>query len=556
LTDDKNMSTKSPSTSARTLWLLLLAFAILWGATLGSRALLHPDEGRYAEIAREMLASGDWITPRLNGIKYFEKPALQYWATAVAFMSFGENEFAARFWCGLTGLLGVLLAYYVGARLYGREAGMMAAVILGSSLLYFILGHLNTLDMGLGFFLEVALAGFLLAQTAAVGSSSERRWMLASWLGIALALMSKGIVALVLPAFTLVLYHLAQREWPVWSRWHLVPGLALMLVVAAPWFIAVSLANPEFPGFFFVHEHFARFLTTVHRRDEPWWFFGPVLLAGALPWTALWLQSISETWRTAHGAHFHTRRFLLLWIVANLVFFSLSHSKLPPYIVPVMPAIAWLLGDFLTRIRQSSLGKQLAAMSVFWIVGAIVLVFIKVDATRSASPEVIAAFRPWAVAGFALAGGASVVAWWTMRRRPIWWAVAIVGIGTLAAQSVLLQGFDAFRATRSGLDLANSLRQYDAPDKSFYSVGVYEQTLPFYLRRTMTLVDYRGELDFGLEQEPERELPDLAHFVQAWNKEKEALAVMSDEDFASLNAQALPMSVIARGYRIVAVEKP
>jgi len=546
-----------PSTVNRQLLtLLLLVFALLWIATLGSRALLHPDEGRYAEIAREMLASGDWLTPRLNGIKYFEKPALQYWATAGAYTIFGQNEFAARFWCGLTSFLGVLLAYYVGARLYGRAAGLMAAAILGSSLLYFILGHLNTLDIGLAFFLEVAVAGFMLAQTSPAGSSSERRWMLVCWLGIALALLSKGIVALVLPAFTLVLYHLMQREWPAWRRWHLLTGLGITLVVAAPWFVAVSIANPEFPGFFFIHEHFARFLTDVHRRDEPWWYFGPVLLAGAFPWTAVWLQSIGDSWRATESTAFHTRRFLLAWIVANMLFFSVSHSKLPPYIVPVLPASALLLGDFLTRIRPESLSKHWAALSIFWFAGAVALAFVKVGASRSISPEVVAAFRPWAVAGFALAGGATAVAWWTMRRRPVWWTVLLVGFATLAAQSVLLQGFDAFRATRSGYDLAMQLRHYDAPDKSFYSVGVYEQTLPFYLRRTLTLVDYRGELDFGLQQEPERELPDLASFVQAWNTEKEALAVMSDEDFASLSAQGLPMSVVARGYHIVAVEKP
>jgi hypothetical protein len=294
----------------------------------------------------------------------------------------------------------------------------------------------------------------------------------------------------------------------------------------------------------------------VHRRDEPWWFFLPVLLAGAWPWTGVWLHSIGYSWRAPEHTSYHTRRFLLMWIAANVLFFSLSHSKLPPYIVPVLPAVALLLGDFLTRIQKPPMAKHLAVLFFFWFAGAVALAFINVHASRSASSEVIAAFRPWAVAGFALACGATSVAWWTMRGRPIWWALLIAGFGTLAAQSVLLQGFDAFRATRSGYDLAMQLQRYDAPEKSFYSVGMYEQTLPFYLRRTMTLVDYRGELDFGLNQEPERELPDLASFVQAWNKEKEALAVMSDEDFASLSAQGLSMSVIARGYHMIAVAKP
>jgi 4-amino-4-deoxy-L-arabinose transferase-like glycosyltransferase len=316
------------------------------------------------------------------------------------------------------------------------------------------------------------------------------------------------------------------------------------------------MRNPEFPGFFFVHEHFARFLTTVHRRDEPWWFFVPVLIAGALPWTTMWLQSIRDSWRAPDTGFFRTRRFLLMWIAANMLFFSVSHSKLPPYIVPVMPAVALLLGDFLTRMNRQSLRRHLLGLGAFWLIGALALAVINVPPSRSASPDVIAAFRPWAIAGFAIAGGATAAAWWTMRRRPTWWAMSLTAFGTLAALSVLLQGFDAFRATRSGYDLAQQLKHYDSPQKSFYSVGVYEQTLPFYLQRTMTLVDYRGELDFGLQQEPGRELPDLEHFAAAWNGEHQALAVMSDDDFANLTARGLPMTVIARGYHIVAVEKP
>src|SRR5690242_8792288 len=152
--------------SSRAAWVLAAVAAAIWFSALGFRTLVKPDEGRYAEIAREMTASGDWITPRLNGIKYFEKPPLQYWATAAAFATFGENDWTARLWAGVTGLCGVLLAGFAARRLYGETAGLLAAAVLGTSVMYFVVGHLNTLDMGLTVFLETALVAFLLAQRA------------------------------------------------------------------------------------------------------------------------------------------------------------------------------------------------------------------------------------------------------------------------------------------------------------------------------------------------------------------------------------------------------
>src|SRR4051812_43888145 len=167
--------------TTRLLLAVLVIAALFVGFDNMERALANPDEGRYAEIAREMAATGDWVTPRLNGIKYFEKPALQYWATAAAFEAFGENDWTARLWSGITGFCGVLLAWFAARRLYGETAGRLAAAVLGTSVMYFAVAHLNTLDMGLTFFLEAALVAFLCAQAAAPASREERRWMLAVW---------------------------------------------------------------------------------------------------------------------------------------------------------------------------------------------------------------------------------------------------------------------------------------------------------------------------------------------------------------------------------------
>ncbi|MBI3068262.1 MAG: glycosyltransferase family 39 protein, partial [Betaproteobacteria bacterium] len=253
----------------RSLLWLLLAVTLIWFSNLEYRKLVRPDEGRYAEIPREMAVSGDWLTPRLNGIKYFEKPPLQYWATAAAYTMFGEHHWTARLWPALTGWLGLLLVFFAGRRLFGNVAGFYSAVVLAGSPLYALVAHVNTLDMGVTFFMTAVLLAFLLAQHAAATPRENRTWMHVAWAAAALAVLSKGLIGVVLPAAALVVYSLVQRDFALWKRLHLASGVALFLLIAAPWFVAVSIANPEFPRFFFVHEHFERFLTTVHKRDQP-----------------------------------------------------------------------------------------------------------------------------------------------------------------------------------------------------------------------------------------------------------------------------------------------
>src|SRR5258706_1733329 len=185
--------------SASRLWILLAVFAAGWFCNLGYRHLIKPDEGRYAEIPREMVASGDWLTPRLNGYKYFEKPALQYWITAAAFTAFGPHEWAARLWPALTGFLGVLLVFLAGKRLFSPPAGLWGAAVAASSAIYASIGHLLTLDMALCVFMSASVFAFAVAQRDPAGEAERRRWMLLAWAAAALAVLSKGLVGIVLP---------------------------------------------------------------------------------------------------------------------------------------------------------------------------------------------------------------------------------------------------------------------------------------------------------------------------------------------------------------------
>lgn len=538
----------------RLAWVLWIALFAVWFGTLDQRALIRPDEGRYAEIPREMAVSGDWVTPRLNDLKYFEKPALQYWATAAAYKVFGENEWTARLWPALTGFLGVLLAWYTGRRLWGAQAGYLAAAILSSTLLYGVMGHLITLDMGLSFFLQLAWTGFILAQQP--DARDGRRWMLVAWAGLALALLSKGLVALVLTGGTLVAYTLLNRDLSPWKRLSPIPGLALFLAVTAPWFIAVSLANPEFARFFFIHEHFERFLTTVHRRSQPGWYFLYVYAAGALPWTLLLLHSLIKSWRREGDSPFQPQRFLVLWLVVTVGFFSLSSSKLPPYILPVLPALALLGGRHLADLSRRALLLHLLPLL---LIGAIAL-WLAPQAAKLEDPDYspamlggLAAWLTGAATLFLLGVCAATMLAWRRRNAA---ALVVLAGASLLSGSAILQGHGQLSPYSSAKDLAVQVAPRLKPGRPFYSILIYEQTLPFYLQRTMTLVQYRGEMAFGLDQEPHKGLATVDAFKQRWQAEAEAYAIMTFDEFDRLRMEGLPMEELARDRRYVIVQKP
>lgn len=531
-----------------------IAFTAVWFGTLGQRALIRPDEGRYAEIPREMLVSGDWLTPRLNDFKYFEKPALQYWATASGYQLFGISEWTARLWPALTGFLSVVLAWWTGRRLWGAPAGHLAAAILGSSLLFVVLGHLITLDMGLSFFLQVAWTGFLFAQQGERDAS--RRWMLLAWTGLALAVLSKGLVALVLVGAALLGYTLFNRDVSPWRRLAPLSGLALFLAITAPWFVAVSLANPEFPQFFFIHEHFDRFLTEVHRRDEPGWYFLAVYALGALPWTLLLVHALFKSWGRNVAGRFNPERFLLLWIVATFAFFSVSSSKMAPYIVPVFPALALLGGRQIATLSRRAWLTHLGVLTIIAVAALAMAPRVLNMVGEAYSLEMLQGVLKWLLAAAALSLASVVLAGLLVWKRRNAAAVTLLAIGGCLSTSAALLGHDHVSTYSSARSLAAQALPRLKPGLPFYSVLYYEQTLPFYLGRTLTMVQNENELSFGIEQEPEKWIATVAEFEQRWYQHPQAYAVMTIDVFERLLAGGLPMTEIARDRRYVLTEKP
>jgi 4-amino-4-deoxy-L-arabinose transferase-like glycosyltransferase len=538
------------------LLLLLLAVTVIWFGNLDYRRLFHPDEGRYAEIPREMVATSDWVTPRLNGIKYFEKPPFQYWATAVAYRVFGETEWTSRLWTALSGLLTVLLVYAAAVRLFGRDPGLYAALSLASSAGFVLAGHYNTLDMGLTFFLTLAMVAFLFAQRERQTPRGRALWMHVAWAAAAGAVLSKGLVGAVLPAGGLVAYTVLTRDFAVWRRLHLVTGVLLFLALAAPWFVQVSLANPEFPRYFFIHEHFERFLTTVHYRDQPWWFFLPVLLLGLLPWTTLVPAALGQAWRVdAETRGFRARRFLLAYAAFILLFFSASSSKLEAYVLPMLPAIALPLGERLAALPASRLRGHLA-FALLWGLVALAAPTALRHFFPADSDPLPAAFDGWLqAAGAVLAVGAAVGLYLTGRGRARS-AIVATGLAALAASQLGNSGAEALSSARSGYDLAVKIAPLLRPDTPFYSFGMYEQTIPFYLKRKTTLVGSAEEMAFGLSQEPQLWIGDPRDFPPRWRAEPGAVAVTRPMLFDLLEKLGVPMRVVARDDRYVVVVSP
>ena len=510
------------------LWVLL---ALVWFGTLGLRPLYKADESRYAEISREMLSSGDWVTPRLNGFKYFEKPPLQYWTTAALFGVLGEHDWVARLWTALVGLAGIALTLVAANRLFGPPVGYYAAAILAGSPLYIVLAQVNTLDMSVTFFL-----------TAAIFAAALERWLW-FWVACALAVLSKGLIGIVLPAGGLALYMLAKRDWSIIRRARVVPGMALFLAITAPWFVLVSARNPEFAHFFFIQEHFERFTTEMHQRVHPFWYFIPVLAAGMVPWVVPLARSAIRAVSERSDAEL----LLWCWTAVVFVFFSVSSSKLPPYILPIVPALAVLAARALTP----------RVLSVQSILLALVALAAAAGVYHYAASGPYAPYARWLViAALSLALGAAY-GWVLVRRARMDAAVITIAATTLAATLLGLVSHRTLADRFTVAAIVAALPERPSPTASVYAVDMYDHTIPWNLRRTVTMVAYRDELGVAIDWERDKFVPDLAAFAAGWRGEREAWAFVPANAVERLRRDlGLRMELVARGPQYAIVKKP
>jgi 4-amino-4-deoxy-L-arabinose transferase-like glycosyltransferase len=531
--------------------------ALLYLIGLGRPPLWEPDEGRYAEIAREMLVNHDYITPRNNFVRYFEKPPLVYWVTAASLTVFGPNEFAVRLQAAIASIGQVAITGILAAGMFGTTAGAWAALALALSPLFFAFARFATPDPALAFFLTAAMACFYEgAQSSELPGHINDRWMLAAAVMLALGTLTKGPVALVLGAAIAML-------WLVWERrshdilqipWLKCTGLYLVLTL--PWFVATARRNPDFLYFFIVHEHFERYVASTEHGWGPW-FFVPITIAGTWPWfyfaplalaSSLTLFPVSvwpfggkalttptacadsENQRTRAALH-----FLLIWFGVILIFFSIPRSKLGEYILPGLPPIGILAGRGLASIEKIPFSQRRRLLIIFAAINTTAAITITVAVLAVPASGLIHTLTGDVIiiAIALLAGGLAPL---FVARDKAGAVALLLAISVIAGMAAGVNARQKVAPLVSYRNLARLIVPYTNRGCRLMSYRHFEQALPFYTGVRETLVDYRGELEpFGPAHDPSGKIfATSAQLKDTWGADQCIVLVANRIDLPTL----------------------
>ena len=497
--------------------LALLAFCgFFFIAGIQLVGLIGADEPRYAQVAREMLARHDWVTPVLYGHPWLEKPPLYYWCAMLAYQGTGGvSDWAARLPSAILCSLMVFFIY-VWTRYFRRGMQLDAALITASSAMVIGFGRSASTDMPL-------TAMFTAAMLCWYGwySREDRGWLLGFYLFLGLGTLAKGPVAVLLAALIIVAFAAIRRDGRLLLRTLWPAGIVLYLAVTLPWFIAVQRANPDFFRVFFLQQNLARYTTDLYRHHQPFWYFLPVALLALVPWivfvTAALVDAIRD-WRFSAQQPPGTedlRTFLTLWLLLPILFFSLSQSKLPGYILPVIPAGTILLADFILRRQEAGekpgpwLALAHALLSAAVLVAALIVPF---KLLKLALP------RNVIFVAVALAVTAVLALWLSLWNQGYRVLRFITLVAVVIAYSLLLRGtapiIDYLQSARpvqsaiAALGEVPTVAVYDVPRSVEYGLGFYRnQPIPSYERNEIPDIDHLVVAASGSQKELEYRLP-------------------------------------------------
>jgi len=334
-------SKKGKETKSKILFLFIIPL-FLYISLLPVMPLMEPDEARYSDIPSLMNRTGDYITPHLNHVVYLEKPPLCYWATALLFKIFGENEFSSRLFVALCAWGSIFLVYRIGTFFHDQKTGLYSGGVLSTFLYYSFLGKINTLAVPLAFFVCLAIwAGYRYFAE----DCQRKGWLHLLYISSSFAFLTKGLIGIVFPFAITILWLFISKRWRDILRLFSPVGIIIFLLISCPWIILVQKANKDFLWFFFIREHFLRYTTTLHSRNQTILFYVPFVILGTLPWSAFLLKALREgVEKRAPLFKTTEKRFLLLWIIFIFIFFSFSSSKMIPYIAPIFLPIAIFFG--------------------------------------------------------------------------------------------------------------------------------------------------------------------------------------------------------------------
>ncbi len=526
------------STLKKTAWLqdtvfLSILIGVFYFLFLGSYPLFTPDEGRYSEVAREMLLTSDFITPRLNGIPFLDKPILYYWLQASAIKIFGLKEWSLRFWPVTIGILGCLSVYLAGFALFGRRAGILSAIILATSPLYYSSAHYANLDLEVAVFVSMSLLAFIVGFQKEYHKHRNKLLFLAYTFS-ALAILTKGLLGLLFPILIIGSFILLTTRFNIILKMKLIPGLLLVLAITTPWFYLVQKANPQFFNYFFVMQQFSRFLTTAKFNNQTTvWFYIPILALGFFPWIVFFLQSASVNLakiiknKSAHSAEL----FLLLWFALIFTFFSIPKSKTIGYILPTLPAMALLTGKYLSDYYE--IAKNFGIKTG---INAFIVLSLGIGFLLVASPQYSFMNIPYKIMSYLMSGGivlvlSAISCYFALKTNKLSLVFCCISLASAGFLTCFILSAHTINH-KSMKPLAAVINEKIKPNDEIATYFRYYQDLPIYTKSKITVAaDWKADdiIDYDNWQ---RELWFHKQYVENpyWLIEEEKLIEKWDSD--------------------------
>jgi 4-amino-4-deoxy-L-arabinose transferase-like glycosyltransferase len=525
-------------------WLLLGVCLLSLFFQVGTAGLFEPDEGRNAEKAREVLLLNDWVTPHENFFPVLDKPMFFYWLIAIFYKAFGLSEWTARLPSALAAFGCFALVYRFARIHWGPWEALWSGLILISGLEFFILSRVVIFDMSLTFCITLALYSFY--QAAHADEPTRRRiYCLLMYGALAAGTLIKGLVGLAIPGLVIFFYLLSTKQWPILRAVNLIPGALLFLAIIAPWYLLVEARNAGFLRYYLWDEHFGRFATASFDRKQPWYFFFAVVVVGFLPWSTLLPSVIRRYWsRPLDKKHI----FLICWSILPLIFFSISSSKLPHYILPIFPPLSILTATTLVGMlenREYDIKRPLAAL---WLLQSLASVYllsgliwpaILLTQIRHSLPSIA-----WSVCVYAVICLVILIALGLAKAAGLWKSQSKVfvmhAIGALFFLILLTQMKVAVARDRSAEEIADTVAARIEADTQVVFYDTYLTGILFYLRarRPVWIVTHANKKktvvgNFYVATNrawPEtpwgKALFDLDEFREAWKKNKTPLLII------------------------------
>ena len=474
---------------------LLCLCSVLFFFHLGKNPLWDTDEGMHAATSKDMVLSGDWITPTLNGEKFYDKPVLYNWFVSVSFLIFGFTEFAARLPSALLGTGCVIVVYFLGRAMAGPWAGFLSGVILATSGEHVILSRAVVHDIALAFFVTLALYFFY---KGFVKEGHRKRYLLLFYASSGFAVIAKGPLGALLPGLVITLFLIFRQRLRFLKEFLTPWGILLFLAIAAPWYVLIILRNSDYGSYFFIQQNLMNFLSSEARHSNPFYYYLPVLVGGFFPWSCFLPLAVFRIFRDRLIKRDEAAAFLLSWFLVIFLFFTVASSKLATYLLPAFPALSCLVG-LLWRdlIEDRAPGLQRGVLySFFVLVGvfAAAMIYLFLNPPQKFEPDYGLNLSEFKYEGlvFLAALAVPVGLWIRGKRKASFMALtAAIVCAFLFALMVVVPMLNPYRSTKR---FALKLDRMLPPGEKLVFGRVLRDSTLFYTNRRAVLLTTRKEL--------------------------------------------------------------